>query len=190
MNTKAIIFDCFGVLTTDGWLRFREEYLQHDSAADDRAVELNRMSDAGLIGYRDFQEELAKLASISVDEVRQVMSKHARNDQLFEFIANDLKPSYSIGLLSNAAGDYAKDLFTPEQVALFDATLFSFEIGVVKPHAAMYETIAARLGVLPEECIFIDDRDGFVEGAKASGMRAFRYDNFADCRKQLQDMLN
>jgi len=187
---KAIIFDCFGVLTTDGWLKFREDYLTTDSEADVVAVELNRQSDAGLITYEDFQEQLAQLAHLDIAEVKRIMASRARNDRLFEYIASDLKSHYKIGLLSNASGDYTKDLFTPEQNALFDATLFSYELGVVKPHEAMYTTIATRLGVLPHECIFIDDREGFVQGAIDAGMKSFQYVNFNLCRLKLQEMLN
>ena len=187
---KAIIFDCFGVLTTDGWLKFREDYLRTDSEADVIAVELNRQSDAGLISFRDFRDQLAQLAKVAPAVVHEVMSSRTRNDRLFDYIASDLKANYKIGLLSNAAGNYINDLFTPEQASLFDATLFSYELGIVKPNRAMYDTIATRLGVLPEECIFIDDRDGFVQGAIDAGMQAFTYTTFSVCRLKLQEMLN
>jgi HAD superfamily hydrolase (TIGR01509 family) len=188
--TKAVIFDCFGVLTTDGWLKFREDYLLADSEADAVAVELNRQSDAGLISFRDFRNQLAQLANVDPAVVHDVMSSHARNDRLFDYIASDLKANYKIGLLSNAAGNYINDLFTPEQASLFDATLFSYELGIVKPNRAMYDTIAARLGVSTEECIFVDDRAGFVQGAIDAGMRAFTYTTFAVCRLKLQEMLD
>ncbi len=167
---RAIIFDCFGVLTNDGWLAFKEQYLSRDDDMQRQAIELNRRADARLISQDQFEEALANLTQVSIDEVRRVIDTHAPNSELFDYIAHELKPHYKIGLLSNVAADYTSELFAPEQNALFDAKTFSFELGVVKPHPAMYETIAAKLEVLPEECVFVDDRELFTAGAKEVGM--------------------
>src|SRR5690348_2888052 len=59
---KAIVFDCFGVLTSDGWLPFKKKYFGHDSALTEEATSLNKQVDAGLISYDDFVPAVAKLA--------------------------------------------------------------------------------------------------------------------------------
>ena len=186
---KAVIFDCFGVLTNDGWLAFKNRYLSQDKALEDEAIELNKRADARLMTQEEFEHELARLANVDIAEVRRVIDTHAPNDALFDYIAMDLKPHYKIGLLSNVAADYMSELFSQQQNAVFDARVFSFELGVTKPHPAMYETIATRLGMLPEECVFIDDRQGFVEGAKQTGMYAFQFIDNDQCRRELSALL-
>ena len=188
---KAIIFDCFGVLTTDGWLKFREQYLMTGSTADHEAVELNHQSDAGLITQQQFVHSVAELAGVDVTVARGIINdQHTSNDQLFTYIKDRLKPEYKIGMLSNVSQDYTAELFTPEQNALFDAKVFSYQVGVTKPHPAMYETIATKLDLLPEECIFIDDREGFVLGAHDVGMQALQYKDFSQFRRQLEMMIH
>jgi hypothetical protein len=44
---RAIIFDCFGVLTTDAWLPFKNKYFAQNEVLMARASELNKQSDAG-----------------------------------------------------------------------------------------------------------------------------------------------
>lgn len=186
---KGIIFDCFGVLTTDGWLAFRERYLVPDSEADEQARMLNWQADAGVIGHEAFIAGIAQLSGVAESEVAQLINGHVRNDTLFAYIKNDLKPSYSIGLLSNAAADRTSMLFESWQRALFDARVFSFELGVVKPDPLMYQTIAAKLGYDMAECIFIDDREGFASGAEAVGMQAICFRDNEQCRRELTERL-
>lgn len=66
---------------------------------------------------------------------------------------------------------------------------FSFQLGTVKPDARMYETIATKLGCLPEECVFIDDREGFASGAKATGMKGIWFKDNQQCRQEIEQLL-
>ena len=186
---KGIIFDCFGVLTTDGWLAFRERYLEPGSEADEQARVLNWQADAGIIGHEAFIAGIAQLSGVAESDVAQLINGHVRNDALFTYIKSDLKPSHSIGLLSNAAADRTGTLFEPWQQALFDAKVFSFELGVVKPDPVMYQTIAAKLGYDMGECVFIDDREGFVGGARAVGMEAIWFRDNQQCQQELAERL-
>jgi len=47
---KEIIFDCFGVLTQDGWTAFIKKYAKPDMMDDLRAA--NELADKGIIGYQ------------------------------------------------------------------------------------------------------------------------------------------
>lgn len=56
---------------------------------------------------------------------------------------------------------------------LVDEAIFSCELGLRKPHPAIYQDVLARLGVAPEHAVFIGDRlREDVMGPKALGMRA------------------
>ena len=48
--------------------------------------------------------------------------------------------------------------------------MVSGEVGLRKPQPEIYELAAARLGVAPSACIFIDDISPNVSGAVAVGM--------------------
>ena len=172
---QAVVFDCFGVLAYDGWLAFKEKYFDSDPDKLERAIELNRMSDAGLLSYADFVQGIASLAQISDSVARKILEDNPPNEKLFTYIRDDLKPKYKIGMLSNASDNWLHDIFEPWQVELFDETVLSYQVGAIKPYPLMYQTIATKLGMLPDECIFVDDQQRFVDGAGEIGMQAFTF---------------
>ncbi len=53
-------------------------------------------------------------------------------------------------------------------------TFVSCKTGVRKPDAEAYLGAARALGVSPAECLFIDDQDAMVAGARAVGMPAIQ----------------
>ena len=63
-----------------------------------------------------------------------------------------------------------------EWLALFDACVFSCEIGVNKPDPAIYALCARRLGLDAGECLFVDDSAKNVKGAREIGMAAIRFE--------------
>jgi len=81
-----------------------------------------------------------------------------------------------LGIVSNAA--YLPRLMKQQLVALgladyFEAMTFSSEIGVRKPHPAIYADALTKLGADPSRTLFVGDRvKEDVQGPKALGMRA------------------
>ncbi len=58
--------------------------------------------------------------------------------------------------------------------ALFDEIIESSVVGVRKPERRFYEIACERLGVQPEECVFLDDLGINLKPAKAMGMRTIK----------------
>ena len=186
---KAVIFDCFGVLASDGWLPFRNTHFGGRPKLLERAKSLNKQVDAGVLRFDDFIAGVAALAEVSIGEVRRKIEGNTPDPELFSFIQDELKPKYKIGMLSNAAANWLDRMFTPEQISLFDATVLSYEIGTIKPDPLTYKTIAERLGVQPEECVFVDDQLRYCDGANSIGMRAIHYQNFEQFKAEIQSLI-
>lgn len=186
---KAVIFDCFGVLVHDGWLPFKQKYFQSDQALFAEATDLNKAVDAGYIDYYDFVSQVSSLAGISVTQAHTEIAQNPTDRALMDYIRAFLKPSYKIGMLSNAGANWLDDLFTPQELALFDATALSYEMGMVKPQAECYETIANRLDVSVDECIFIDDQERYCSGAVDAGMHAIHFTSTPQLITELTQVL-
>lgn len=61
----------------------------------------------------------------------------------------------------------------------------SCDTGVRKPDPRAYTGPAQRLGVAPGECLFVDDRETNVAGARAVGMDGHRFVDARDLRAAL-----
>ncbi len=57
----------------------------------------------------------------------------------------------------------------------FDVLVWSFQLGIAKPDPAIYRHTIAKLGVQPEETLFIDDKLLNIEAARALGMPAIQF---------------
>src|SRR5476649_1145986 len=102
---QAIIFDCYGVLASDGWLPFKTRYFGHDPKLLQQAADLNRQSDAGLLSYNDFVRSVSDMAGVTIQVATKAIENNVPNEQLLDYIA-ELKPSYKIGMLSNAGTNW------------------------------------------------------------------------------------
>lgn len=61
----------------------------------------------------------------------------------------------------------------------------SFELGRLKPHPECYLQAAKDVACNPPECLFIDDLERNVTGAKQVGMRAIQFKGVENLRVQL-----
>lgn len=131
----------------------------------------------------------APVKAVIFDFFGVVESGGQANVPLLDYIREELKPNYKIGLLSNAIKNYLPEMLTEEQIALFDVVGISFEMGVGKPDADAYKIVAKKLGVQPEECVFIDDIGVFAEAAKDVGMQAIVYSDLETTLAELRRLL-
>ncbi len=74
----------------------------------------------------------------------------------------------------------------PELLEVFETTVVSGEIGVIKPSIEIYSRLCERAGIAAEECIFTDDGLHNCVGAKAAGMDAIHFTGAAALRAQLE----
>ena len=62
---------------------------------------------------------------------------------------------------------------------LFEHLIDVVTLGVRKPHPRTYTTAADRLGLDPDQCLFVDDMRINIEGSEAVGMPGFFFDHTA-----------
>ncbi len=186
---KAIIFDFFGVLVTEGFRLFCDTYFPGDKTKRAKALDLVNRHDLGQITKNEYVAQLSKLATVSLTEVEKHMGNNQPNKQLLEYIAQKLKPKYKVSVLSNSGDDYIGQLFEEAAVELFDDIILSYRHGMAKPDKEIYDFAAKRLGVTPAQCVFIDDSATHIAGAKRADMRAILYREFEQMTAELDKLL-
>ncbi|TAH34113.1 hypothetical protein EYC59_03900 [Candidatus Saccharibacteria bacterium] len=183
---RAIIFDLYGVLAQNGWQAFKAKHFATREDVWTEVFKLGRRVDAGEADYTELISFTAEQTGESQETVRYQLEHTLANTELLSYIADALKPHYKLGILSNASSTKVLDeVFSSEQIALFDVITLSHHTGLTKPATAAYESIANLLKVNVQECLFIDDQERHVEGAQNAGMRALVYSDLAALKKEI-----
>ncbi|MFZ1484318.1 MAG: HAD-IA family hydrolase [Candidatus Saccharimonadales bacterium] len=176
-NVKAIIFDIYGVLGLNGWQAFKHKHFENRPEAWDALRDIGQQVDAGTMETHELVSAVAKVAGVSEAEVERQLDDTVPNEPLIAFIRT-LRPSYKIGVLSNASKpDIAHQIFAEEDLALFDALITSYHVGYTKPDVRMFDAICKQLGVRPEECIFVDDQLRHLEAGQKVCMKTVQYES-------------
>ena len=178
---KGLLVDFGGVLTTNVFESFRafcqkegldpEAFLQL-LREDPGAVAELRKVETGNLDEQEFADRIgAKLGLEDTDGLVDRLFAGIEPDRaMVEAVKRAKRSGVRTGLISNSmgAGRYDRAAF-PE---LFDAVVISGEEGVHKPEPEIYRLGAERVGLPPEECVFVDDLRENCEGAEAVGMTA------------------
>lgn len=187
---KAIIFDCFGVLTVDKWKEFVTTLPEdHKQAAKD----INHSYDRGEITSTEFISEVESLTGRTPREVEKIVigtdSANSKNSELLNYISQ-LKKDYKIGLLSNIASNWIRDTFLDaNEVILFDNIVLSYEVHMTKPDPRIFVLTCKKLEVEPNEAVMVDDIETYCAAAKDIGMHAIQYKDFESMKKDLEEIL-
>ena len=70
-----------------------------------------------------------------------------------------------------------------------DGGILSFEAKMIKPDAEIYEKIIAEYNLIPEQCIFIDDRNVNILAAGKAGFRTILFTSYEDVKEEMNKIL-
>ena len=69
---------------------------------------------------------------------------------------------------------------------MMDDRLISSEEHLIKPDVDIYDRLCEKFGLVKEECLFVDDRQSNIDGAKAAGMPAVLFTDACQLEKDLK----
>ena len=117
-----------------------------------------------------FQSSLA-ISDADFVLLRRDLFAHEYLEPAFARFVQRARGTYRLGIITNNGPGARHDLQRRFGLCdMVDCFVVAAEEGVEKPHAAIYTAAAARLGVAPEACVFVDDSLPNVAGAEAIGM--------------------
>jgi putative hydrolase of the HAD superfamily len=105
---------------------------------------------------------------------RRYHSDEAINEQVLELIRR-LYGRYKLAVLSNSPPDLSRWLSEWNMLDLFDVVFCSGDEGAVKPDPTVFKVTLKRLGIKPEEAVFIDDTIEHVKAARSMGLHAIHF---------------
>jgi HAD superfamily hydrolase (TIGR01509 family) len=179
-NTKALIFDIFGVLCDSYNGKWQEENLADKPNLHREFQELSDLVDLGKKFQSDYYRAAARVVNKNPKEVQREMERgFTINTRLFT-IVTELRKKYNVAICSNSGAKFAREIFLRHGYRLeeyFDYVGISSEIGLLKPGPSIFKYCAKKLDLEPRECLFVDDREENIIGAKKVGMQTCLFTN-------------
>jgi len=189
---RAVIFDLFGTLVCSFTRReYDQVNAQMAAAVSVPYAEFWRLMgetlhDSCLGRYSTFEDHIADVCSRAGVHADMAQTAQAAAFH-YEFIANAIVPEpevlttldrlkkrgYRLGLISDC-GPPVPLLFPQSPLSRFiDVPVFSCEERIKKPSSGIYQRTCQRLGIDPQECIYVGDGSSQeLTGAVAVGMRS------------------
>ena len=104
-----------------------------------------------------------------------------------ELVRELKEKGYGIYLLSNASTALRGYFPRIPGSECFDGLMVSAEEKLLKPQHEIYERLYERFGLVPEQCVFIDDSPANIEGAMLTGMQGIVFRG--DTERLLRELL-
>ncbi len=111
------------------------------------------------------------------------------NQSLLALVERSLRPQFQLAVLSNTSQRQLERLLTQEQLSLFDELVLSAEAGMTKPDERIYWLTTNRLGLLPEDCLFVDDSAVNCAVANRLGMATIVYESLEQFEAELAKLV-
>lgn len=111
------------------------------------------------------------------------------NPTMVEWLRQIHSSGMKTALLSNMPHDMVRHVRQKfAWLDQFDHQTFSAEVTLVKPDPAIYEHSLRGVGVEPSEALFVDDKEPNVQGARAVGIRAIRFQSVEQLGNELREL--
>lgn len=174
---KAIILDMYGVIvkqTGDEFIPYVQRTFSNLGAEDirkpwDRA-NMGLCSSLEMWSAFGFQGDLGKIEKAYLDTI-------ALNDGFLDFI-RAARTKYKLAIISNDSSRwsrYLREKFNINQY--FDAISISGDLKIRKPDERIFRLTAEKLEVHADECLYVDDRRGYLGAAKKAGMNTILFNS-------------
>ena len=195
---RGLIVDFGGVLTTNVFESFQafsvSEGLETEAVRKlfrerGEGLALLRQLERGEVEVPEFERRFGPLLGVREPEgmVERLFAGVKPDERMIDAVRRTRAAGVPTGLISNSWGGTTYDNADIDE--LFDAVVISGEVGLHKPEPEIFHLGAQRLGVPPEECVFVDDLRENCEGAEAVGMTAILHRGAEGTLPELERLL-
>jgi putative hydrolase of the HAD superfamily len=195
-SQKALLVDFGGVLTTDIWSSFaafcEQRGLDAEAAKqlfreNPEALAALRGLETGEVEVEDFEQRFATLLGTESEGlIEGLFAGLEPVEPMLAALGRAPEAGVPTGLISNS---WVMDHYTDEIRDLFDVVVISAEVGLHKPQPEIYLLAAERLGIAPEDCVFVDDLRENCAGAEVVGMTAVVHRDVDETIARVEELL-
>ena len=201
MTLRAVIFDLGGVIVRTEYQAPRQK-LAERFGMDYEDIEKivfgggpngsAARASVGEITEEEHWRQVMKTLKRPADEYPRIQQEFFGGDvvdrTLLDFLRS-LKPTYKIGLISNAWSGLRAWIEREKFEDVFDVMIISAEVGTAKPAEAIFRMALDQLGVSPNEAVFVDDFLVNIEACEELGMKGIHFRDSESAMQELKDLL-
>lgn len=195
---KTVIFDIGNVLAGFDWYNFYKSF-GYDEAMVERLAQATSKSedwkeyDRGCMSDQAIEELFVENdPEIEADIRRVVKDFHGlitRYEYAIDWVKELKGKGYQVLVLSNYSDKAFKECWNAlDFLPYVDGGILSFKDKLIKPDPAIYHLILDRYHLKAQECVFIDDTQANVDGARAVGIHALRFENQVQAKEELKKL--
>ena len=147
-----------------------------------------RLLETGEIEPAEFERRFGAQVGVAETEglIERMFAAVGPDEDVIAAVRSARDAGVRTGLISNSWGT---SIYDPDVLeGMFDEIVISGDVGLHKPQPEIYKLAADRLGVAPEECVFVDDLRENVRGAKEVGMTAVLHRDTAATVARLEEL--
>ncbi|MBU1038827.1 hypothetical protein KKC17_01120 [Patescibacteria group bacterium] len=193
---KAIIFDWFGVCTTENWADCLARELSAKLKIDDGVIRsefkkvLQPFAAAELTDREFLQKFLATLdPNGQVDDYLYLFNTIPQVNWSVLQLAGELKKKYKVYLLSNNFGP----VFPNYQIKVnfreyFNELFLSHQLKVSKTNPKVWDLVLAKIPFLPAEILFIDNKQKYLALATERGLSTILFKDAQQLREAINSL--
>ena len=141
----------------------------------------------------EFWHEIGpELGLNSVDEVDAFRHRYRADEEINQGVLDlihRLHGNYKLAVLSNSPPGLAQWLAEWNVLHPFDVVFCSGDEGIAKPDTKAFELTLERLGVKPDEAVFVDDTRQHVEAAQELGLQGILFTTAEELEKEIDFLL-
>jgi HAD superfamily hydrolase (TIGR01509 family) len=192
---KAIIFDLWETLGTKniGISKSLQEKFQIQKTEEfmeryESSVQLKDWNSEKEMALNFLKEFGIESTDKNIEFVVNLFNQGIDNATMFGGMKDlllELKKSYKIGFISNTTVFESVILEKWEIKDIFDATSFSWNLGIKKPTKEIFDITLEKLGIKPEEAVFIDDSEKNIIKAGEYGINTILFKSVDDLKNEL-----
>jgi putative hydrolase of the HAD superfamily len=131
-------------------------------------------------------------SSYSPEQIEQLIENDvlmwtSLNEEMLGWVTALQEAGFKTAILSNMGPEilrYMRQEFG--WLSHFNHHTWSCELGIAKPDPAIYIHTCEKLGVAPEEAIFLDDKAENIAAAAGVGLNAIQFDSIGQLRRDLE----
>lgn len=191
----TIIFDIGNVLVDFDW----EPYIRSFGFSDEinkRIAKAMVLSDAWNEFDRGAMEEeeiislfirndpaIEKEIRLLCEDIHDMLKQR---DYAIPWIEKLKRNGYRVLYLSNFSKKAEQECaHALEFLPYTDGGIMSYQVKLIKPQPEIYDALIQKYGLIPEECVFLDDREDNCMAAEEKGIHAIVFKTKGEAEKEL-----